>query len=146
MNSWVKAQELEEARSMLPIFQQSAGCLTGGDAPMPVKTLGEGIANEELGNESSPPLLAFSFPFFSFSLCSVTNSMAGIDIPRSEADIQVDLELPWIQGFLNTTCKLDDLDEAALKKFLKRASKFCVQWPTLASESLSASPACHHPS
>ena len=98
VNSWVEAQELEEARSTLPIFQQSAGCPTGGAAPMPVKTLGEGIADEELGNGSSPPLLAFSFPFFSFSLCSAANSMAGIDIPRSEADAQADLELPRIQG------------------------------------------------
>ena len=61
---------------------------------MPVKILGEGMADEELGDMSSPPLLAFSSPFFSFSLCSATNSMAGVDIPHSEVDAQADLELP----------------------------------------------------
>ena len=86
---------------------------------MPVKTLGEVMADEELGNASSPLLLAFSFPFFSFSLCSVTNGMAHVDIPHSEADAQADLDLPQIQSFLNTTCKPDNLDEAALKNFLK---------------------------
>ena len=65
-------------------------------------------------------------PFLCFSLQSDPDTIINLDVPRSEADTHVDLKLPFIQEFLTMTCKLDDMDEAALKRFLRHAARFFV--------------------
>ena len=66
----------------------------------------------------SPPFL-----FLSFYLNSVPGDATCVDIPCSEANAHADIELPYIQEFLNTTCKPDGLDDTVLKKFLKQAMR-----------------------
>ena len=65
-------------------------------------------------------------PFLCFSLQSDPDTVINLDVPRSEADTCADLKLPFIQEFLTMTCKLDDMDEATLKRFLRHAARFFV--------------------
>ena len=122
INSWVEAQE--KAGSTRPHFQQSVGYLTRGQALRPKNAFFEDAAGERIKNGSSLTLLTSPFPFLCFSLSSAIVNTDGIDIPRLEADARADLELPRIQDFLTTACKPDGLDDTALRKFLRRATKF----------------------
>ena len=107
VNSWVVAQTLEKTGSALPHFQWNINY----------------PAREQVFTKNA---LVEANPFLCFSLKSDPNTIVNLDIPHSKADTHVDLELPFIQEFLMTTCKLDDKDEAALKRFLRCAARFFV--------------------
>ena len=117
VNSWIAAQALEKAGSMLPCFQQSVSYPTRGQVVTP---------ESAIDKEDIPllPLPAPPFLFLSFSLNSVPGDATCVDIPRSEVDVRADMELPSIWEFLNTAHKPVGLDDTALKKFLKQATRF----------------------
>ena len=108
VNSWVEAQE-------------GAGLAL---ALRPVGAFIEEVVDE--GQDALSPLLlpAFPFPFLNFALQAAPGGMVDGELPRSEADARADLELLSIRDFLSTTRRPSDLDEAALKKFLKHAARF----------------------
>ena len=66
-------------------------------------------------------------PFLSFIMDSMPDAETHIAIPQTAADISADLELTQIKEFLTTAQKPADLDDTALKKFVKHATRFFVR-------------------
>jgi Integrase zinc binding domain len=125
VNSWLKGQALEKAKSTLPHFQQSIGYPTRGQVLMPANAILQGAIKDQ-DEQPSLQTAALLPLFITFTLHPEPAAGAHVTIPHSAADSIADLELPRIKELLDPTQKPADLNEATFKRFIRHATRFVI--------------------